>query len=140
MFIIFPRFNNLSLGNFMPLVPPEGLPCNPVIKILGTSTLAGTVAWMGKRVIPLDFQCGFLFSTLSLISIKIAQEIYPKVKENFQIPIIRGSIFCVIAFGIPIAITHQITPLNLIQAGYLTLVAMGARKVFRIFTDRNPFL
>lgn len=124
----------------MVMVPPGGLPCNPIIKILGTSTLAGTVAWLGNRIIPLNFQCGFLFSTLSLISMKIAWKIDPMIKANFQAPIIYRSIFCAIAVGIPIAITHQITPLNLIKASYLTLVAVATRQVFRIVTDRDPFL
>jgi hypothetical protein len=124
----------------MVMVPPEGLPCNPVIKILGTSTLAGTVVWLGSRVIPLNFQYGFLFSTLALISIATASKIDPMIKAKFQAPIIHRSIFCVIAFGIPIAITHQITPLNLIKASYLTLVTVVTRQAFRIITDRNPFL
>ena len=117
-----------------------GLPCNPIIKILGTSTLAGTVVWLGNRIIPLSFQCGFLFQTLSLISLKIAWKIDPIVQAKFQAPIIYGSVFCVIAFGIPIAIMHQITPLNLMKASYLTLVAMATRQLFLTATDRDPFL
>jgi hypothetical protein len=120
--------------------PSEGSPFDPIIKILGTSTLAGTVVWLGYRIIPLNFQSGFLFSALSLITLKIASEINPIINARCRVPIIRGSIFCGIAFGIPIAIMHQMTPLDLMKAGYLTLVAVATRQVFRIVTDRNPFL
>lgn len=121
-------------------VGQAGLPCNPIIKILGTSTLTGIVVWLGKKIIPLNFQSGFLFSALSLIFIKIAHKINCRIEKKIRIPIIRGVIFCAVAFGTPIAIMHQITPLNLMIAAYLTVVTIATRQIFLVVTDRNPFL
>lgn len=121
-------------------VPPSGLPCNPIVKITGSSTLAGAAVWLGKSVTHLNFQYGFLFSTLSLISIKIHHKMTPMIEANFRMPIVRGTIHCMVAFGIPIAIMHQITPLNVMQASCLTMIAIASRQVFRVVTDRNPFL
>jgi hypothetical protein len=122
-------------------VPPEGLPCHPIIKIAGTSVLAGAAVWLGRIVVSLNFRDGFLFSAFSLIAIKIAFIINPRIEENFRAPIIRIAIFSSIAIGLPIGITHYlITPLNLTTAAYLATIAVLTRQIFRILTDRNPFL
>ena len=117
-----------------------GISSTQVTKILATSTLAGTAVWLGKTVIPLNFQCGFLFSALSLISIKIAHKIDSLIEKRFRIPIIPESIFCVIAFGIPTAFMHQITPLNLLWASYLTIIAAVTRQIYFTVTGKSPFL
>lgn len=126
------------MNAFGRLVPEQGLPCHPTVKIFGPATLAGAAVWLGKVAIPLNFRDGFLFSTLSLATIKIAHLINQKAK--LRMPILRTAVTLFISFGVPAAIVHQFTPLNLITAPYLIIVVAATRWIFRKTTDLCPFL
>lgn len=123
------------------LVGSEGLPCNPFIKVLGSSTISGVITWLGRGIVPISFGNGFLFSAFSLVSLKIAHRIDSMLEaKKINIPIINGSIFFLVACGAPLAIIYQITPLNLMMGGYLILVSALSRQIFRTVTDWSPFL
>ena len=106
----------------------NGLPCHPVIKVLGVSSIAGGMVWIGRIFISLNFQDGFIFSTLSLVAIKIAYLADPFIQPKFKAPIIVSGSFLAISFGIPVVIMSQIKTLNLTMAIYLSIVAILARR------------
>jgi hypothetical protein len=118
-------------------------PQPPLIKmmaILGVSTFTGAVVWLGKRVIQLSFNEGFLFSFLSLFSIKAAHKIKSIAEKKIHSPLILNTLFGSIAFGVPLFLLHQITPLSLISATYLLVASIGIRVFYKKVTDQNPYI